>query len=118
MTTTPQPEQEPLAPCPFCNHQAAVGSRKVSTNGGPTTEYWFINCMRCGSSNVGIFNGFSDADLAAEHWNRRDAQAEEIARLRKTLQRIERVSHKNAPVVTQNIENCTGCMARAALEEK
>lgn len=64
-----------LKPCPFCGGDAAHGTVRYSSTSireqhlGQDT-FHFINCVVCGTNNIGLV-GHDTPDAAATAWNRR-----------------------------------------------
>ena len=74
---TPAPAREPaeLLPCPFCGGEAGHGTMRyskahVNEQGWFQDEFYFVNCIVCGSNNKGIV-GFDSPERAIAAWNRR-----------------------------------------------
>lgn len=64
-----------IIPCPFDGGKAHLGTtryddRTVQTQGWKQSTFHLINCMACGSSNLGL-RGFETPEDAVGHWNRR-----------------------------------------------
>ena len=69
-----------LRKCPFCGGDAAFGTTKycaetVREQGWNQDVFHSVNCIMCGASNRGLA-GFETPEKAAEHWNKRDREAE------------------------------------------
>ena len=65
-----------LKPCPFCGGEAAVNTvrfsdRHAKEQGWGQSEFYGVNCVRCGASSRGTIAGQDTADMAAEKWNMR-----------------------------------------------
>jgi hypothetical protein len=61
--------------CPFDGGRAHPGTTRydagtVETQGWPQDTFHHVNCMTCGSSNLGL-RGFDTPETAIGHWNRR-----------------------------------------------
>lgn len=78
-------EEVKLLNCPFCGGEASDAISKAYREvGGEREELrttYFVNCVRCGSSNQGLV-GHSTPELAREHWNRRAVPTDTEARMR------------------------------------
>jgi len=66
-----------IALCPFCGGYGALGTvryseRMVRENGWGQDSFYYVNCMSCGASTVGLVGAVTQADAIAK-WNRRVA---------------------------------------------
>jgi hypothetical protein len=67
-----------LLPCPFCGGEASAGghvrysptNEATWTDGTNVDEAFFVNCIKCGVTNMGII-GHRTPEDAAIQWNTR-----------------------------------------------
>ena len=64
-----------LKACPFCGGEAAPNQTTYSAktcqeNWWSQDTFYGVNCVLCGSNNVGL-RGYDTPEIAAAHWNTR-----------------------------------------------